>query len=424
MNSSPASRHCQKAHRVAVTGLGIVSSLGTNRQRVTESLRLSRSGITLLKERKDMGFRSGLSGVIRDFSPAKIERRYRKKLPEFGLWAWDAIHQAISQAGISSKVLGEDPMNGMIFGNDCSVVSAVEQQKLLEEHEDTGLIGSAYLFRGLTSTITLNLATKLKLMGSVYTVSGACASGAMAIGQAAELIASGRQKRMICGGAQEISYQSMSSFDGLGAFSIRENEPAAASRPFDEERDGLVPSGGAAAVFLEEYQSAIDRGAPIIAEILGYGNCSDGYHLSVPSGDGLQRAMSLALSDAELTPEGIDLIMAHATSTPVGDEKEAEAVAALFNSRTCPRLPLVAATKSLTGHEFWMAGGSQLVYGLLMTTSGFVAAHPNLTKPLPAAAGLDIVTELREVQCRHILCNAAGFGGTNGCLVVRLEDSQ
>ncbi len=406
-----------------MTGVGIISSLGLNCDEVVQSLRESRTGIQFLPERKEKGFRSGLSGCINNFSSSGLKKRYRKNLPDFGLWAWDAIQQSLQQAGITLEELAEDRETGMLFGNDSSVVAGVEQTDLLQKFGDSQLIGSGQLFRLLTSTITLNIATKLKLQGHSWTISGACASGAMAIGQAAELIASGKQQRMICGGAQEISWQSMCSFDGIGAFSTREDAPAAASRPFDKQRDGLVPSGGAAALFLEERQSAMDRGANILAEICGYGNCSDGYHIAVPSGIGLKRAMSLALEDARLKPQDIDLIMAHATSTQAGDKKEAEAIVELFHSQTTDKGPIIAAVKSLTGHEFWMAGASQLIYGLLMSQNGFVTAHPNLEQPEAVAEKLNIPTSLQTTPCKTILCNAAGFGGTNACLVVKREDS-
>jgi 3-oxoacyl-[acyl-carrier-protein] synthase-1 len=417
-NISAANIHLPK-RRVVVTGMGIISSLGLNRDQVTDSLRESKSGIQLLPERKERGFRSGLSGVVSDFSSSGLERRYRKTLPEFGLWAWDAVTQALSQAGVAEESLADDPRSGIIFGNDSSVVTGVEQTELLKEFGDSQLIGSGHLFRLLTSTITLNLATKLRLQGSSWTISGACASGAMAIGQAADLIASGKQERMICGGAQEISWQSMCSFDGIGAFSICEDNPTKASRPFDRERDGLVPSGGAAALFLEERENAIKRKAPILAEICGYATSTDGHHIAVPSGKGLMRAMRRAMDEAGTLPEEIELLMAHATSTPAGDDKEAEAIAAIFQTEKKGAGPMVAAVKSLTGHEFWMAGASQLIYALLMAQNNFISAHPNLNHPIDAAATLDIPTSLRAASPKTILCNAAGFGGTNACLVVR-----
>jgi 3-oxoacyl-[acyl-carrier-protein] synthase-1 len=407
-------------NRVAITGMGIISCLGLNIDEVQTSLAKGRCGIELLPERKELGFQSGLSGVINGFDPLKVlDRKKRKSMPEFALWAWAAIAQALEQAAINVDDLREDPATGMIFGNDSSAVTAVEQVDLLREAGETRTIGSGHIFRLLNSTITLNVSSILGLHGQVWTVSGACASGAMAIGQGAELIAAGRQKRMICGGAQEISWQSMCSFDTLAAFSRRESDPASASRPFDRDRDGLVPSGGAAAVILESYQEAEARGAPILGEILGYGNTSDGYHIVVPSGEGLERAMRQALGGSGLNPPDIDLVLAHATSTPAGDEAEGRALTNIFIRDQEAAGPLVTAPKALTGHEFWMAGASQVIYGMLMAEGGFVTGNPNLETPDNSVKSLRLPTQKVYNDCRFMLCNSAGFGGTNACLVIR-----
>jgi 3-oxoacyl-[acyl-carrier-protein] synthase-1 len=419
---SPAglARMKKAEHRVAITGLGIISCLGLDRSQVRESLAAGRSGIELLPERKSLGFQSGLSGVIRGFDPNRyLDRKKRKSMPDFAIWAWAAIEQALTQAGLSPPELAGDADTGLIFGNDSSTVTGVEQVDTLRDRGETRSIGSGHIFRLLNSTITLNISTILGLRGQVWTVSSACASGAMAIGQAARLIAEGSQQRMLCGGAQEISWQSMCSFDTLAAFSRREDNPAGASRPFDLERDGLVPSGGAAALLLENHARAEARGIPILGEILGYGCANDGHHIVVPSGDGLDRAMRTALADAALTPADIDLVLAHATSTPAGDEVEGRVLTGLFQPEASRPGPLVAALKGLTGHEFWMAGASQVVYGLLMTGGGFVAGHPNLQQPDPAVKTLRLPRRNVYNGCRLLLCNAAGFGGTNACLVVR-----
>ena len=408
------------SNRVVITGMGIISCLGLNKTEVRQALTEGCCGIEFLPERKDLGFQSGLSGVIHGFNEAKIlDRKRRKTLPEFGLWAWAAVEQALDQAGISQTTLKGDPDSGMIFGNDSSAVTAVEQVEILRQTGETRSIGSGHIFRLLNSTVTLNISTILGLHGQVWTVSGACASGAMAIGQGAELIATGRQKRMICGGAQEISWQSMCSFDTLAAFSRREDKPAAASRPFDRNRDGLVPSGGAAAVILESYDEAKARGAIILGEVLGYGNTSDGHHIVVPSGEGLERAMRQAITDAGLKPTDIDLVMAHATSTPAGDEAEGKALANVFSSREDKSGPLVTASKALTGHEFWMAGASQVVYGMLMAGGGFVTGNLNLQTPDGSAKNLRLPSKNVLIDSHFLLCNAAGFGGTNACLVIK-----
>jgi 3-oxoacyl-[acyl-carrier-protein] synthase-1 len=407
-------------NRVAITGMGVISCLGLSRDEVEDSLAKGRCGIELLPERKELGFQSGLSGVVKGFDPLKfLDRKKRKSMPEFGLWAWAAIAQALEQAAIDIDDLRGDPNAGMIFGNDSSAITAVEQVDLLRQAGETRSIGSGHIFRLLNSTITLNVSTILGLHGQVWTVSGACASGAMAIGQAAELIGAGRQKRMICGGAQEISWQSMCSFDTLGAFSRREEDPAAASRPFDHDRDGLIPGGGAAAVILESYEEAEARGAAILGEVLGYGNTSDGHHIVVPSGEGLERAMQQAIDDSGLSPTDIDLVLAHATSTPAGDEAEGRALTNIFAPDGEVSGPLVTAPKTLTGHEFWMAGASQVVYGMLMAKGGFVAGNLNLQRPDNSVKSLRLPRQKVYNDCRFMLCNSAGFGGTNACLVIR-----
>jgi 3-oxoacyl-[acyl-carrier-protein] synthase-1 len=406
--------------RVAITGLGIISCLGLNRQEVGAALADGRSGIELLPERQALGFQSGLSGVITGFDPARyLDRKKRKSMPEFAIWAWAAVEQALAQAGLTPAALHGDEETGLIFGNDSSAVTAVEQVETLRASGETRSIGSGHIFRLLNSTITLNLSTILGLRGQVWTVSSACASGAMAIGQGAELIAAGRQQRMLCGGAQEISWQSMCSFDTLAAFSRREEDPSSASRPFDQGRDGLVPSGGAAAVFLENYAAAEQRGAKILGEVLGYGAANDGHHIVVPSGDGLERAMRRAIREAGLTPADIDLVLAHATSTPAGDEVEGQALTRLFAPDPAHPGPLITAPKGLTGHEFWMAGAAQVVYGLLMTGAGFVTGNHNLQDPDPAVKSLRLPRQNVYTARRFLLCNAAGFGGTNACLVIR-----
>ncbi len=406
--------------RVAVTGAGIISCLGLTKGEVSQSLKDCKSGIELLPERRELGFQSALSGVIRGFEENDyLNRKARKTLPDFGLWAWAAVSQAMDQAGIARDDIKDDPRTGLIFGNDSSTVTAVEQVDTLRREADTATIGSGHIFRLLTSTITLNLSTLLGIHGMSWTVSGACASGAMAIGQAAELIASGRQDRVICGGAQEISWQSMCSFDALGAFSRREKDPSGASRPFDRDRDGLVPGGGAAAVMLEDYEIAEKRGADILGEILSYANTSDGHHIVVPSGYGIQRAMANALHSAGLNASDIDLVLAHATSTPTGDTAEAVALRKVFGIDHGNPGPVITAIKGLTGHEFWMAGASQTVYGLLMARGEFVAGMPNLNAPDEEAKYLRFARETSNINVSHLLLNAAGFGGTNACLIIK-----
>lgn len=401
--------------------MGIISCLGLDRTTVGAALREGRSGIVSLPERTALGFQSSLSGAVHGFAAADyLDRKKRKTLPEFGLWAWAAVEQALKQAAIAPESLRGDSGCGLIFGNDSSAVTAVEQTAILKETKATKSIGSGHIFRLLNSTISLNISTILGIRGACWTISSACASGAMAIGQAAELIAAGRQERMICGGAQEISWQSMCSFDTLGAFSRREKEPGKASRPFDRDRDGLVPSGGAAAVILESYDRALERGATILGEILGYGYGTDGSHVVVPSGDGMTAALTNALQQAGIAPKAVDLVLAHATSTPVGDTVEARVLKNIFQIDTPEKSPVITAVKGLTGHEFWMAGASQVVYGLIMGRSGFVAGNVNLERPDPEAELLRLPRQSISMAVDTMLLNAAGFGGTNSCLILRV----
>jgi 3-oxoacyl-[acyl-carrier-protein] synthase-1 len=266
----------------------------------------------------------------------------------------------------------------------------------------------------MTSCITMNLNTLLQTRGACWTISSACSSGGHAVGQAADLIALGRQERVICGGAQEINWESMCSFDALGAFSIRLRDPKGASRPFDAHRDGLVPGGGAAALVLERLDKAKERGARVLGEIRGYAFSSDGSHISIPSENGLQRAMRKAIALAGLQPGDIDYICAHATSTPAGDAAEARNIRAVFGAGT----PWVSSLKSMTGHELWMSGASQVVYSTIMALEGFIAPNINFSEPDEDSAKLKIAVETIPHPPEHVLCNSAGFGGTNACLVL------
>ena len=243
----------------------------------------------------------------------------------------------------------------------------------------------------------------------------ACASGGHAIGQSADLIAAGRQERILCGGVQEINWQAVCSFDATEAFSLRVDDPTRASRPFDKDRDGLVPSGGAAVVALERMDLAEKRGANILGEVLGYSFSSDGYKLSVPSGEGLERCMKDVIHRAGVSTQDIDYISAHATSTPIGDIKEAEAIYHVFGQD----MPWVSSIKSMTGHEMWMAGAALVVYGLLMSQAGFIAPNLNFSRQEDGTPPLKIATETIDQQPKLMLLNSAGFGGTNSCLIIK-----
>jgi len=402
-------------HRVAITDIGIISCLGNTVDAVAQALRSGRSGIIFDEERRKLGFRSPLTGAISDFdSRALLSKKQCKTMPDFAVQAHAAAVDAISMSGLADSEV-QSPETGLIFGCDSSCIAAIEQVDLLRERGETKLIGSGHVFRSMTSCITMNLNTLLKTGGACWTISSACSSGGHAVGQAADLIAFGRQERVICGGAQEINWESMCSFDALGAFSMRLDAPQAASRPFDAARDGLVPSGGAAAMVLERYDLALARGAVILGEIGGYAFSSDGSHISVPSQEGLQRAMRKAITLAGIETCDIDYICAHATSTPAGDAAEARNISAVFGAKTPP----VSSLKSMTGHELWMSGASQVVYSTIMAQNGFIAANANFTEPDEFSAALNIAAHRIDRAPEHVLCNAAGFGGTNSCLVLR-----
>jgi 3-oxoacyl-[acyl-carrier-protein] synthase-1 len=402
-------------HRVAITGIGIVSVLGLTVEAVAESLRAGRSGIVLDDVRREKGFRSPLTGAIAGFDPrALLSKKQCKTMPDFAEQAYAASVDAIRMSGLSPSEIENDE-TGLIFGCDSSCIAAIEQVDLLRERGETKLIGSGLVFRSMTSCVSMNLNTLLKTRGACWTLSSACSSGGHAVGQAADLIATGRQERVICGGAQEINWKSMCSFDALGAFSIRLDAPHAASRPFDAGRDGLVPSGGAAAIVLERYDLAKARGAAILGEVAGYAFSSDGAHISVPSEEGLQRAMRKAIAAAGLAPADIDYLCAHATSTPAGDAAEARNISAVFG----PKTPPVSSTKSMTGHELWMSGASQVVYSTIMAREGFIAPNANFAEPDEFSARLNIAAERIDRAPENVLCNSAGFGGTNSCLVLK-----
>ena len=405
-------------HRVVITGIGIVSCLGSDLETVGSALREGRSGIVVDEERRRLGFRGPLTGVVRGFDASEIlSRKQRKTMPDFAIQAYQAARDALSMAKLSAAEI-ENEETGLIFGCDSSCTAAVNQVDLLREKGETKLIGSGLVFRSMTSCITMNLNTLLGTRGACWTLSSACSSGGHAIGQAADLIALGRQERVICGGAQEINWESMCSFDALGAFSTRVDDPSAASRPFDAARDGLVPSGGAAVVVLERYDVAKARGATILGEVLSYAFSSDGQHLSVPSHGGLQRAMEKGIGGAGLRPADIDFVCAHATSTQAGDTAEAENILAVFGEHT----PWVSSLKSMTGHELWMSGASQVVYTTLMAQNGFIAPTVNFTTPDAVSGRLRIAAETVVGAPEHVLCNSAGFGGTNSCLVLRFAE--
>lgn len=395
--------------------MGIYSCIGKNLDEVKESLYTGRSGIIYDAIRKDFGYRSGLTGAVEKPNlKGTLDRRARIMLPEQGEYAYIATVEALQQAGIDADYIAQTDV-GILYGNDSTAKAVIETTDIIREKKDTMLIGSGAVFQTMNSTVTMNLATIFKLRGVNFTISAACASGSHSIGMGYHLIKSGMQDCIICGGAQELSHYSMGSFDALSAFSVHEADPAKASRPFDRDRDGLVPSGGAATVILESLDSALKRGATILGEIVGYGFSSNGGHISNPTVEGPVRSLNMALKDAGIQASEIDYINAHATSTPAGDASEAKAIDEVFGDYK----PLVSSTKSMTGHECWMAGASEIVYSMLMMQNSFVAPNINFENPDEDSAKLNIATETVEKNIDTFLSNSFGFGGTNSSLIIK-----
>lgn len=402
-------------NRVVITGMGIYSCIGKSLDEVADSLYKGKSGIGIDPVRKEFGYRSALTGKLETPDlKGKLDRRKRICLSEQGQYAYLATADALQQAGMDEEFLATHEV-GILYGNDSSTEPVINAVDIIREKRNTALVGSGSIFQSMNSTVTMNLSVIFKLRGINFTVSGACASGSHAIGMGYFLIRSGMQDCIVCGGAQEVNMYSVGSFDGLAAFSVREDEPEKASRPFDKNRDGLVPSGGGATVIIESYESAKRRGAHILAEIVGYGFSSNGEHISVPNVDGPRRSLEMALKDSGMAVRDIQYVNAHATSTPLGDLNEAKAIAEVFGEAA----PYVASTKSMTGHEMWMAGASEVLYSMLMMRDGFIAPNLNFTEPDEASALLNIPAETKQLEFDTFLSNSFGFGGTNSTLVIK-----
>lgn len=401
--------------RVVVTGMGIYSCIGKNIDDVAKSLYEGRSGIGVEVERTEYGYRSPLTGIVeRPLLKGVLDRRLRIGLAEEGEYAYVATLEAFNGAKIDADYLENNEI-GIFYGNDSSAKAVIEANNIAMEKHDTSLIGSGAIFQSMNSTVTMNLSTIFKLRGVNMTISAACASGSHSIGLGYLFIKQGLQDVVLCGGAQETNLYSMGSFDALGAFSVRIAEPGKASRPFDKSRDGLVPSGGAASLILEEYEHAKARGANILAEVVGYGFSSNGLNISQPSAEGCITAINRALKDASMKADNIDYINAHATSTPQGDAAEAVALDTIFASHKTP----ISSTKSMTGHECWMAGASEIVYSILMMKNDFIAPNINFESPDEYSENLNIIPSTCSWKLDVILSNSFGFGGTNSALIIK-----
>jgi len=401
--------------RVVITGLGIYSCIGKNLTEVRDSLYKGKSGIILDDARKKFGYRSGLTGFVeKPQLKGMLDRRARIMLPEQGEFAYMATIEALKNAALDQDFLDKNEI-GILYGNDSSAKPVLEAVDIIREKKDTMLVGSGSVFQTMNSTVTMNLSTIFRLKGINFTISAACASGSHSIGLGYHFIRTGLQETVICGGPQEINIYSMGNFDALSAFSTRESDPSKASRPFDRDRDGLVPSGGAATVILESLESAQKRGAPILGEVIGYGFSSNGGHISNPTVDGPVRALRMSMVDAGLKASEVDYINAHATSTHAGDASEAKAIDSVFSESR----PLVSSTKSMTGHECWMAGASEIVYSMIMMQDGFIAPNINFENPDEDSAKLNIVNKTLNKNINVFLSNSFGFGGTNSSLIVK-----
>lgn len=401
--------------RVVITGMGIYSCLGLNLEEVKKSLYEGKSGIIYDQTRHEMGFRSSFTGMVPKPDLKKtLSRRQRISIGEETEYAFMATTEALKNACIDDEFLEKNEV-GILYGNDSVSRAVIEATDIFREKKDTVLIGSGAIFKSMNSTVTMNLSTIFKLRGINMTISAACASGSHSIGLGFSMIKSGLQDIIICGGAQEINPYAMASFDGLGVFAEETVSPEKASRPFDRTRNGLVPSGGAATLVLESYESAMRRGVPILGEIIGYGFSSNGGHISTPNVEGPSVAMRKAIQCADIAIDEIDYVNAHATSTPLGDANEAKAIYEVFKNR----MPYVTSTKSLTGHECWMAGASEIVYSTLMMQYGFISPNLNFENPDEDSSRLKIVNQTLDKKIDIYLSNSFGFGGTNSALIVK-----
>ena len=398
--------------RVVVTGLGIVSSIGNNRNEVVDSLKQGKSGITFASEYEELGFRSHVHGAINIDLDSLIDRKIKRFMGDGAAFNYVAMQQAIDDSGLSETEISNF-RTGLVMGSGGPSTSNLVEAADILRSKGVKKVGPYMVPRTMSSTNTACLATPFKIKGVNYSISSACATSAHCIGHAMELIQMGKQDVVFAGGGEEEHWTMSVLFDAMGALSSKYNDaPATASRPYDETRDGFVISGGGGVLVIEELEHAKARGAKIYAELTGYGATSDGYDMVQPSGEGAIRCMQQAMATVDGT---IDYINAHGTSTPVGDTKELEALRAVFGEG---QVPWVSSTKSLTGHALGAAGVNEAIYSLLMMEENFLSASANITQLDPGAAGIPIVRERQDnVTLNTIMSNSFGFGGTNATLV-------
>jgi len=405
--------------RVVVTGMGIVSSIGNTTQEVVASLRAAKSGITAAETYRQMGFRSQVEGSLKIDLDAVVDRRARRFMGDGAAYCWIAMNQAIADAGLEQSDVSND-RTGLIVGSGGPSTKAIVAAADTARDPAKGVkrIGPFAVPKAMSSTCSANLSTWFKTRGVNYSISSACSTSANCIGNAAEMIQWGKQDIMFAGGGEELDWSLSELFDAMGAMSSKYNDtPATASRAYDKNRDGFVISGGGGIVVLEEYEHAKARGAKIYAELVGYGATADGADMVAPSGEGAVRCMRMAI---EKVKGGIDYINPHATSTPVGDIPEINAIREVFGET----MPPISATKSLTGHSQGAAGVHEAIYTLLMMQNGFICESANIEEIDPLVASANIVRKrIDNASIRTALSNSFGFGGTNASLVFQKTDA-
>ncbi|MBL6761992.1 MAG: beta-ketoacyl-ACP synthase I, partial [PS1 clade bacterium] len=400
--------------RVAITGMGIVSSLGNNTQEVTTALAEGRSGISAMPEFAELGFRSQIAGQPTLNVEEAVDKRVRRFMGDGAAWNYVAMQQAIADAGLEEDTI-VNPRTGLIMGSGGPSTKALIAAADTARNASPKRVGPFAVPKAMSSTNSATLATPFGIKGVNYSISSACATSTHCIGNAAEMIQWGKQDVMFAGGGEELDWALSVLFDAMGAMSANYNDtPATASRAYDKNRDGFVIAGGAGVLVLEEMERAQKRGAKIYAEITGYGATSDGHDMVQPSGEGAVRCMQMALNQAmQGRSAPLDYINPHATSTPVGDVKEIEALREVFGA-DCPTF---SATKSLSGHSLGAAGVQEAIYSLLMMQGDFIAGSAHIEELDPEFADMPIAQETRDATLNNVMSNSFGFGGTNGTLV-------
>ncbi|AWW66003.1 beta-ketoacyl-ACP synthase I [Mannheimia haemolytica] len=397
--------------RVVITGLGVISSIGNNKEEVLESLKAGKSGIEFVPEFAEVGMRSQVAGTIK-LNPAElIDRKIYRFMGDAAAYAYLSMKEAIEDSGLTEEQVSNDRTGLVIGAGTGSAHSQLVACDAVRGPRGVKAVGPYAVTKTMASSVSACLATPYKIRGVNYSISSACATSAHCIGHAMELIQLGKQDVVFAGGAEELSWECATEFDAMGAVSTKYNEtPTKASRAYDANRDGFVIAGGGAVVVVEELEHALARGAKIYAEIVGYGATSDGYDMVAPSGEGAERCMRQAMA----TVNGeIEYINVHGTSTPVGDVKELGAIRNVFGDKT----PAISSTKSMTGHSLGAAGAHEAIYSLLMLDNNFIAPSINIETLDEQAQGMNIVTERQDKALTTVMSNSFGFGGTNACLV-------